>query len=202
MDIEDLKPNSHAYKENQGTKDEKKIEKVVEGTAKVKKNEVRKFADVFISEDIKNVKSYVLMDILVPAIKNAIIDVVTDGVNMIFKGDTGKSSKSRSSTYVSYRDYSRRDDRRMAGSERERSRFDYDDIVFESRLEAERVREKMEDVIDQFGVVSVNDLFDMADLTAPYTSHKYGWTSIRNAEIVRTREGYVIKLPRAVPIDY
>lgn len=202
MDFEDLKPNSHTYKENQAKPEEKKIEKVVEGKAKIKKNEVRKFADVFISEDIKNVKSYVLMDILVPAIKNAIIDVVTDGVNMIFKGDTGRSSKARSSTYVSYRDYSRRDDRRAIGSERERSRFDYDDIVFESRAEAERVREKMEGVIDQYGVVTVNDLFDMADLTAPYTSNKYGWTSIRNSEIVRTREGYVIKLPRAVPIDY
>ena len=59
----------------------------------------------------------------------------------------------------------------------------------------------MYDVIEQYEVVSVSDLYDMADLVAPHTGNRYGWTDLRNAEVIRVRDGYVIKLPRALPID-
>lgn len=196
--MDNYKPNSHKYKENQETS-EKRVEKVISGTAKTKKNEVRKFRDVFISEDISNVKSYVLMDVLVPAIKNAIVDIVTDGVNMIFGTGSGRKNTSRAN-YVSYRDYSResrRDDSRASTG-----RFNYDDILFPSRGEADAVLEQMDAIIEEYGYVTVADMYDMADLTAPYTGNRYGWTSVRRAEIVRVRGGdYIIKLPKAMPID-
>ena len=196
--MDNYKPNSHKYKENQETS-EKRVEKVISGTAKTKKNEVRKFRDVFISEDISNVKSYVLMDVLVPAIKNAIVDIVTDGVNMIFGTGSGRK-KTSGSNYVSYRDYSRetkRDDNRVSSG-----RFAYDDILFPSRGEADAVLEQMDAIIEEYGYVTVAVMYDMADLNAPYTGNRYGWTSVRRAEIVRVRGGdYVIKLPRAMPID-
>ena len=60
--MDDYKPNSHKFKEEQKeSTSEKKVEKVISGTAKSKKkNEIQKFADVFISEDVNNVKSYIL----------------------------------------------------------------------------------------------------------------------------------------------
>ena len=196
--MDNYKPNSHKYKENQETS-EKRVEKVISGTAKTKKNEVRKFRDVFISEDISNVKSYILMDVLVPAVKNAIVDIVTDGINMIFGTGSGRK-KTSGSNYVSYRDYSRetkRDDNRVSSG-----RFAYDDILFPSRGEADAVLEQMDAIIEEYGYVTVADMYDMADLNAPYTGNRYGWTSVRRAEIVRVRGGdYVIKLPRAMPID-
>ena len=64
------------------------------------------------------------------------------------------------------------------------------------------VREQMLDIIERYGFVTVADVYDMADLTAPYTSNKYGWTNIRNAETMRLRDGgFVLKLPKAMPID-
>ena len=82
--------NSHRAKEEQKTAlAERKVEKVTTGKVKTKKrSEGSKLRDVFIAEDVKDVKSYIFMDVLVPAIKNAIVDIVTDGVNMIF--GTGK----------------------------------------------------------------------------------------------------------------
>ena len=59
----------------------------------------------------------------------------------------------------------------------------------------------MQDVIDSYGVVTVADMYDMAQLTQPYTSNKYGWMNIRNAEVKRVSDGYIIKLPKAMPID-
>lgn len=201
----EYRSNSHRSKEQQAneTVSEKRVEKVVTGKAKTKKNDVRKFTDVFISEDASNVKSYIFMDVLVPAIKKAISDIVTDGIDMILYGGTGGGRKSRSSSRVSYRSYYD-DDRRRDSKDRDsraRNRFDYEDIVFESRGEAELVREQMVELIDRYGFVTVADMYDMADLTAPYTANKYGWTNIRSAEPVRTRDGYILKLPKAMMID-
>ena len=30
---------------------------------------------------------------------------------------------------------------------------------------------------------------------------KYGWTDIRNASVIRVRDGYMIKLPKALPLN-
>lgn len=198
--------NSHRSKEAKAeiANTERKIQKVVSTKAKTRENKGRKLTDIFISEDASNVKSYIFMDVLVPAIKKAISDIVTDGVDMILYGETGGRRKSRSSgDKVSYKSYygdrfSENRDRDRSGN---RARFDYDDIIFNTRGEAEAVREQMCDVIDQYGFVTVADMYDMADLTAPYTSTKYGWTNIRNAEAVRVRDGFVLKLPKAMPID-
>ena len=180
---------------------ERKVQKVVSG-AKTRQNNTRKLTDIFISEDAANVKSYIFMDVLVPAIKKAISDIVTDGIDMILYGGGGKRSSSRrSDSKVSYRSYydDKRDHRDDGYSTR--LRFDYDDIVFRSRGEAEAVRDQMEDMIGRYGFVTVADMYDMADLSAPYTSNKYGWTSIRTAEAMRIRDGYILKLPKAMPID-
>ena len=203
--MNDYKPNSHRYKEEQkaAAEEQKKVEKVVQGQAQTKKkSEIHKIADIFISEDVKNVKTYVLMDVLVPAIKKAISDIVTNGIDMILYGETGRRSSSGSSaSKVSYKSYYDRRDDNYRQSNETRSRFDFDEIVFNTRGDAEATMDQMRDMIDRYGVVTVADMYDMADLTQPYTSNKYGWTNIRSAEIVRVRNGYVIKLPKAMPID-
>lgn len=206
--MENYKSNSHKSKEAaRVSSEEKEIKKVVSGKVTTKnKSEIQKLADVFISEDVANVKSYVLMDVLVPAIKKAISDIVTNGIDMILYGETGHSAKKRNGAKVSYGQYYDRDRDRDHSSSYVRSgsksSFDYDDIVFETRGDAELVINQMEEIISRYGFVSVSDLYDMADLTAPYTANKYGWTDVRTAEPVRARGGgYVIKLPRALPYD-
>lgn len=205
--MNDIQPNSHRFKEEQRVAaSEKKIEKVVTGTVKTrKKPAAKKLSDIFISEDVANVKSYIFMDVLVPAIKKAISDIVTDGIEMILYGGTSSRDKKRPGSskvsYVSYDKYAdRRDDRRYVGSD-SRNRFDYDEIVFENRGQAEAVLNQMFDVIEQYNVVSVLDLYDMVDMSAPHTANKYGWTNLRNADVVRVRDGYIIKLPKPFPID-
>ena len=62
-------PNSHKYKEEQknAAPEEKRVQRVVSPPANTKKNELRKLADIFISEAVAYVKSYIFMDVLVPA---------------------------------------------------------------------------------------------------------------------------------------
>lgn len=203
--MQDYKPNSHRFREEQKSLapvEKKKVEKVVKGSVKTKKKgSISKLSDVLISEDANNVKSYILLDVLVPTVKKAIVDIVTDAVNMIFLGGTGRSRSTTNTNYVSYSRFSDPRERQSSSDNRIRSRFDYENIIFGSRVDAEAILEQMDDIISNYGFVTVADLYDMADLSHPYTSNDYGWTNIRNAQAVHVREGWVLKLPKAAPID-
>lgn len=206
--MQDYQPNSHKYKKEQAEaeNERKKVEKVVTGKVKTKKkSEVSKFADIFISEDAANVKSYIFMDVLVPAIKKAISDIVTDGIDMILYGGSGRSRKrsnGSNATYVSYRSYSDRDrDRRDDDRVRARTRYDFDDIIIDNKGEAEEVLDNLDALIDRYQMASVADLYDLVGITGEYTDNRYGWTNLSHASVERARGGgYIIKLPRPYPI--
>ena len=199
----DYKPNSHRYKEEQKEKAaEKKVEKVVTGTVVTrKKSGVRKLADEFISEDAKNIKSFVFGEVLIPAVKKAISDIVTNGIDMILYGGSKPGAKRSISDRVSYRNYYDGGPRESSVTRPSYSAYSYDDVVFNNRGEAENVLSSMEEILERYNAVTVADLYDLVGITGNYTDNKYGWTSLRSADVIRVRDGYVIKLPRAVPID-
>lgn len=208
MELNNLPANSHKSKEEKReTTERKKVEKVVTGKVRTrKKSKASKFTDAFVSENSGGVMEHTVMDILVPAIKNTVLDIVWDGINIMFFGDTkprgnrGSSSRPNSS-YVSYRSYSdnsRRDDRHYT---RSRSVYEFDDILLESRGEAEDVLDNLDAMIDEYGSATVADLYDLVGITGNYTDNNYGWKSLRNADIIRVHGGeYTIRFPKVVPI--
>ncbi len=199
--MEEYKSNSHASKEKEKNREEKKVEKIISGNARAKKkSEFSKFADVFVSEDAGNVKSYILMEVLVPAVKKAISDIVTNGIDMLLYGETGVHKRNGASSKVSYRSYYDRSNR-SSSSSRTRNGYSYDDIILDNRGEAEDVLSRMDEIVATYGTVSVADLYDLVGITGAYTDNKYGWTDIRSASVVRVRDGYMIKLPRALPLN-
>ena len=197
----DYKSNSHRSKETEKQEERQKLEPIAKGKTK-KKSEVRKFADTFIAEDITSVKDYIIMEVLLPAAKKAISDIVTNGIDMILYGETRSKSKSRESR-VSYTSYYKDRDRDYDRPTRSRGRYgyDYDDIILDTRKEAEEVLDRMDDLIDTYGMVSVADLYDLVGISGNYTDNKYGWTNLRNADVQRVRDGYLLKLPKALPFD-
>jgi len=101
---ENYKGNSHKEKEQE----EKKVERVAKGKVK-KRSEVKKMADVFMAEDVTSVKDYIIMDVLLPAAKKAISDMVTSGIDMILYGETRSHGKDRDrGSRVSYTKYNYR----------------------------------------------------------------------------------------------
>ncbi len=198
--MEDYKPNSRRFREGktESSADERKrVEKVVRGKVKSRKrNEIRKFADVFIPEDMENVKSYILMDVVVPAIKKAI----SDTIDTFLYGESGSGKRHSSASKISYGKYYDKNDR-PAHTPRTRGRYDYDDIILDNRGEAEEVLIRMDELIDTYGLASVADLYDLVGKTCEYTDNNYGWNDIRSAAVVRVRDGYLLKLPRALPLN-
>ena len=181
---------------------EKRAEKVVRGKVKTKTNNARKLTDIFISEDAANVKNYILMDVIVPSIKKAVYDLIVGTLDMSLYGGRGNGGKRPTADKISYRDYngvSRRDERSY-GTTRTATGYAYDDIVVETRGEAEAVLSRMDEIMEEYEQVRVADLYDLVGISGDYTDNKYGWTNIRNARVVRTRDGYKIEMPRATAL--
>lgn len=207
--MQNYKPNSHKFKDEQKNlpAERKKLEKVTTGKVTVKKkSETAKFAEKIISaEDVGNIKTYLIDDVIIPTIKNTIWDAFTNTLDMVLFGGTGRSKKRSTAEKISYRNfYDKQDDRRRYGmttKTKVSNAYAMDDISFDSRGEAEEVLTRMEEVLDSYPFVTVADLCDLAGITGNYTDNKYGWTNLRSAEVVRTYKGYKLKLPRAMAID-
>lgn len=201
--MEEFKSNSHKSKRVEAeVLSEKRIDKPIVSGARVrKKSEARKLVDVFMPEDVEKVKSHIIFDVLIPSAKKAVYDMVTNGIEMILYGETGTvSHKSSTSSKISYRQFY--DDRttRPSESTRMNSVVDFEDIILDHRGEAESILERLDELVSMYGMASVADMYDLVGITAPYTANNYGWTDIRNAKVVRIRDGYVIKMPRVRPL--
>ena len=196
MSDHEYTPNSHKYKEEQKAAAERKIEKVVSGTVKTKK----KFAGkIFGAQDMGDVRDYLVDEVAIPGVKNLILDFIIGGATRLL-GGKGRNYRSSGGNKISYRDfYDQRDDRRPTTTGNT-GRFDFEDIVYPTRIDAERVRDQMDEVIAKYGFVTVGDMYDMAGLPQPFTGQKYGWTSIVNSRIETVRDGYIINLPKMGPI--
>lgn len=197
--MEEYKSNSHKSREAQSMPvPEKKVEKIITGSARhQKKSGIQKLTNVFVPDDVENVKSYIFEDIVVPAVK----DIILDAVRAFLGVNNRSGSKGSTSSKVSYRKYYEENNRRDYGETRARTGYEYDDVVVETRGEAEDVLARMDELIIEYGLVSVADLYDLVGISGNYTDNKYGWDSIRTASVVRVRDGYMIKLPRVKALN-
>ena len=105
--MREYQPNSHRSKEEkaEASKEERKIQRVINSGAKTRENKKRKLTDIFVSEDVNSVGSHIFMDVIVPACKKLIYDIVTDGIDRVLYGENGSKRNTVSSGKVSYRSY-------------------------------------------------------------------------------------------------
>lgn len=199
--MEDYRKNSNKPKSEEQKTSGKKVEKVVKGSAKTKKkSELRKIADAFIQEDARTVKNYILDKVLIPAVKKTFSDIVTNSLDMFLWGKGGDRRSRSTSERISYRRYYDEPVRTRESERRQRS-YEYDEIILDSREEAEEVLARMEELLVDYKMVSVADFYDLVGITGKTTDNHYGWTDLTKADVIRDRDGYLIKLPRAVALD-
>jgi len=182
--------------------EEKNITPVAHAKGTRKKN---KFVNSVLAEEAADVKNTIVGDVLIPALKKTIVDAVTNSIEMLIYGSTGNIKRSGTSK-VSYRSYYDDDGKRWKDRVNDRrdyrsAGYDYDDLIFGTRGEAEMILDNMFEILDRYKVVTVADLYDLAGERGRYTDNKFGWTDISSASVVRIRDGFVIKLPRALAID-
>lgn len=187
------------------------VEQIVTGKVrKQKKGFFKRVSQSIFGDDTKSVGAYVLQDILIPAAKDLVVDTIRGGIEVAVYGERqSRGSRGRNSGYTNYDKVSYRSDRekergrddRRDISRSARSRHDFDDIVLETRGEAEDVRMHLVDMCYDYGQATVADFYDLVGVTSSFTDNKYGWTDLRSASVSRVRDGYLINLPRTELLD-
>jgi hypothetical protein len=182
-----------------------KIESVVTGEVRKRKENIlsRAFHDI-VAEDGRSVAHYVLMEVLLPAAKSTISDVVSSGIERMLYGDT----RPRRGTRPGYTNYSSSairssaplSDPRPPLSRQARASHEFGEILIVNRADAEEVLDRLRDLINQYDVATVADFKELAGITGDFTDNAWGWDDLRSAQVRVVRGGYVIDLPRTIPI--
>ena len=86
-------------------------------------------------------------------------------------------------------------------SRRARASHDFDEVILQSRAEAEEVIDNLYEVVSQYGAASVADLYQLVGITASHQDTKWGWTELRGTGVSKVRHGYLLDLPQPVPLD-
>lgn len=197
--------NSNASKNEQDTTPEKREAPKLKGTASVKKkNLATKFAEAFVADDVKNVGKSLVYDILIPAIKDTISKMVSNGVDsMLFGGEKrrGDVYRDRERTFIT--DYSgaskKNRDNRSSPRGRTADFSDVMDVCYDYREDAEEILRNLKADIADYDLVSVKAYAAYAklkDLHFDYPMADYGWNDLSDAYIDRYRDGYHLILPR------
>ena len=178
----------------------KKLEKVVSGEVKAKKG----LSESFISGTPRNVVSNLLTDVLIPAAKKTIVDMVNNGISMLLYGETGRVNKSSNPvSRISYRDYYDNPRQRSEPARTSRSAYDIEQIIFPTRGDAEATLAAMEDIIDLYDEVTLEAFYELVGKPEliRHTDCKYGLRDLSMAYSDVTRDGYILRLPRMKPLD-
>lgn len=211
-----LKDNSHRAREGGPVRTTRETKPLTSGKMRSKPLAM-KFAEVFFEGSLKDAISYMINDVAIPQVKNAIIK----GIEVIFYGGVNGSSSRGPSNYTNYNSYSsyyvsRDGTRRPNGSNTARNvresqgdmnkikkSFDPRLIVVEDRGEAQRVLAELKADCDEFGQVGVDRLFELVNITSDWTSTKYGWVrgDLDDAKVKSCGDGWWFDLPDPIVID-
>jgi hypothetical protein len=216
MDEREFPANSKYSKPGEPKKVEgKKVERVVTGKVQRRKKPLgRRFAETFVAGEADSVGRYVLFDVIIPAIKDIIADVVSQGIEKMLYGEARSTSRRTGyrpgAAHVSYNRYSSsppwnrdRDKREESRpiSRRSRASHDFDEIVLATRAEAEEVLSQLFELVSKYEQATVSDLYNMVGITPAFTDEAWGWTDIRGVGAVRVSNGYLLDLPKPEPLD-
>lgn len=203
MEIEDYKPNSHKYRDAVARGEQPEAKKIVQGnTTSRKTSTAKKIKNEFFKTDVHTIYEYAIFEVLIPKTLQVIGDVIHSAVDMTFGTDTRR--RNRDGSRVSYTRFydERRDDRRTNYSDRSRRDvYDYNEISFDSKGDANDVLNELIAEINEYGSTNVGRFYKMAGQNTMPQDFNYGWTTLRSADVVRNRDGsYSIDLPRAIPL--
>lgn len=74
-------------------------------------------------------------------------------------------------------------------------------IVLTERREVSNIIDKLQDIIDQYEVATVADLYSLVGLPSKYVDNDWGWSDIGSPRTVRVDGGFQIILPDPVFLD-
>jgi hypothetical protein len=207
--------NSKMPRPQASPKEEKVVDSVVTNKVEMRKKSIwKRFTGVFIGGDSRTVMHYILNDVLLPQAKDMITEAASQGFEKMIYGDArpgrrpGVRPGSGPTNYS--RSYASRGNNplgRAGVSESRRPepvgarRQELDDILLATRVEADTVLDRLYDLLKEYELVSVSDLYSILGLSASYVDNKWGWTDLTGSNVRRVHDGYILELPKVESLD-
>lgn len=195
-------------KKAQTAQEPKKIEPVVKGPVTLKKpSAMARLKNKFLAGDAKQTADYVGSNVVVPGVKQLLLNTLTNGLSMLIMGTAGRQQNTYNNgnyyggrSYPYYASYMQNipQQPQQPPPPKNYGVADYNNIVFSSYSDADQALSTMIDILERYQWVSINDYYELAGLTAPFTSVNYGWNDLSNTHIVPANGGYVLTLPRPI----
>lgn len=216
--------NSYAAKSSLAQKaveeDKPKLGGQIQGGVTLKrKTPGQRFTETFLNNgDVRTVGQTILMDVIVPALKEMIFNSGRDALSMFLFGDTRASRTggirsigggiTRDYTSYSSNIVSRARDRDRVDIYRPEDSVKYNNLVFEIRGDAENILFNMRDYINTYDDIQIIKLYELVreqtGIQIPMNAQdaKFGWSDLTNACVRQVRGGYLLELPNPIVLEH
>ena len=195
--------NNYTKKKPAAKVEEKKhLDKVVTGNVTIKKkSEGRKILEKIFPSVGSDLKTTLMDDVIFPMLKNGLLEAV--GRILWPNGDGPvRSSSFGGGTRINYSGFSKPQARQHYIPAGSTVGFDYDRIAFETRGDAEAVLMALDENIDAYGFATVGAFYEAAGVTTNNAQvEKFCWRSIGDAKVAQVGGGWIIRMPRPMPLD-
>lgn len=212
-DVVPIEPQAGSFpgnseKSREGATPAKEETKVIAKAKVIKKSPIKEALKTFFLEDLPEIANHLVIDVAIPAAKNAITDMVTQGIQQLLYG-TVDVKRGRPGVYTSYSSSSRATysrgipsgPRRVDYRQSSRPRnLQVEDLIFDTKGDATDIIEHLAETIEKYGQVSVADLYSATGIQPNYTDERWGWTTLDAFELRSSREGWVIVSDSPEPI--
>ena len=75
------------------------------------------------------------------------------------------------------------------------NKYEVSDVILATREEADKVIERLIDILEKYDVASLADLYDLLGLQTSPIDNKWGWTYLGSVQVRQIRQGYLLDLP-------
>lgn len=175
--------------------------------------------------DMQSVGSYLLWDVAVPAARDLIFDIIIEGARGSLYGEARGRSRgssgpisnivgSNNNSRIRTTNYNGVSQSPIIGQQQgvrsagnvgaSTGQFDFSDLKVDSRGQAEHIIQSMRDAIQQYGLVSVAEFYNLIGQSGNgFTDQKHGWNmeTFEGARARAHRGGFVLEIPQPSPFE-
>lgn len=167
----------------------------------------KRFKNLFVQADLRGAMRYVLYEVVAPAARSMALEAGSRGIERIIYPDmnppghriyggphASRVSKVSYAPPAGYRPESTRPPAGGTYPNRARNGQLIDEYVLVHRSDANKVLERMGDLVETYGIVSVADLHELLGRPITHTMNNYGWDTMRGVQVVPHPGGWMLAL--------
>lgn len=178
--------------------DENNVVESTSGAKKVKPSTLKRIRTYLFDVDSDDIFSYMRTYVIKPKLLRFMDEAFTEMIHYIFSNGTHSSSSSKTSkfSFVDYTKSSIVDSAIVSNAD-----YIYDDVEFDTYVKADEVLEMLRAYLNTYKSVSVARFYEFSKQPYHYTDRDWGWKDLSKAKVITHHDKYVIKLPKAIPLE-